>query len=100
MHRWSGIELRRGGLRLSADVYSMSFQDEIALSGELSEIGLPVRRNVPRSHRRGVELGLDWRANAQWRVLGTANLSRNRIEEWTQFYDVYDESGAWIDSTS
>jgi iron complex outermembrane receptor protein len=96
----AGIEVHRGGLRLSADVYSMDFRDEIALSGELSEIGLPVRRNVPRSHRRGVELGLDWRPNGQWRVLGTANISRNRIEEWTQFYDVYDESGAWIDSTT
>jgi iron complex outermembrane receptor protein len=96
----AGIEVSRGGLRLSADVYSMDFRDEIALSGELSEIGLPVRRNVPRSHRRGVELGLDWRPNAQWRILGSANLSRNRIEEWAQFYDVYDESGTWIDSTA
>ena len=96
----AGIEVRRGGLQLSADVYSMDFRDEIALSGELSEIGLPVRRNVPRSYRRGVELGLDWRPNPQWRVLGTANLSRNRIEEWTQFYDVYDESGAWIDTAA
>ncbi|MCG6925965.1 MAG: TonB-dependent receptor [Acidobacteria bacterium] len=96
----AGIEVSRGGLRLSADVYSMDFRDEIALSGELSEIGLPVRRNVPRSHRRGVELGLDWKPSAQWRILGSANLSRNRIEEWTQFYDVYDESGTWIDSTA
>jgi iron complex outermembrane receptor protein len=96
----AGIEVRRDGLRLSADVYSMDFEDEIALSGELSEIGLPVRRNVPRSHRRGAELGVDWRPTGQWRVLGTANLSRNRIDEWTQFYDVYDESGAWIDSAA
>jgi outer membrane receptor protein involved in Fe transport len=47
-----------------------------------------------------VELGLDWKPSAQWRILGSANLSRNRIEEWTQFYDVYDESGTWIDSTA
>ena len=36
-------------------------RDEIALTGELSEIGLPVRRNVGRSSRRGVELDLAWR---------------------------------------
>ena len=96
----AGVEVRRDGLRLSASVYSMDFQDEIALSGELSEIGLPVRRNVPSSSRRGVELGLDWRPGPAWRVLGTANLSRNRIDEWTQFYDVYDTSGAWIDSVA
>ena len=72
----------------------MEFRDEIALSGELSEIGLPVRRNVPRSYRRGLELELDWAPDPKWRVLGSANLSRNRIDEWTQFYDVYDPSGA------
>ncbi len=32
--------------------------------------------------------------------MGSANFSRNRIDEWTQFYDVYDPSGAWIDSVS
>ena len=37
-----------------ADVYAMEFSNEIALTGELSEIGLPVRRNVGRSHRRGL----------------------------------------------
>ena len=96
----AGVEVRRGRLRLSADVYSMDFRDEIALSGELSEIGLPLRRNVPRSYRRGVELEVDWRPGPAWRVLGSANFSRNRIDEWTQFYDVYDSSGAWIDSAS
>jgi hypothetical protein len=35
-----------------------------------------------------------------WTLLHTANLSRNRIEEWTQFYDVYDEQGAWVGSDS
>jgi iron complex outermembrane receptor protein len=32
-------------------------------------------------------------------VAGTATFSRNRIDEWTQYYDVYDGDGAWIDST-
>ena len=96
----AGLELRRGGLTARANLYAMEFWDEIALSGELSEIGLPVRRNVPRSHRRGVELEVDWRASRQLRLRGTASLSRNRIAEWTQFYDVFDESGSWVESVS
>ncbi len=51
-------------------MYAMEFQDEIALSGELSEIGLPVRRNVPRSYRRGLELELDWGPSPEWHVHG------------------------------
>jgi iron complex outermembrane receptor protein len=96
----AGVEVQRRGMRLGANLYSMDFRDEIALSGELSEIGLPIRRNVPRSSRRGIELELDWRPSQAWRLAGTANLSRNRIDEWTQYYDIYDEAGAWIDSVS
>jgi iron complex outermembrane receptor protein len=96
----AGIEVRRDNMRLSAGFYAMEFRDEIALSGELSEIGLPVRRNVPRSYRRGLELELDWAPDPQWRILGSANFSRNRIDEWTQFYDVYAPDGTWTDSVA
>jgi iron complex outermembrane receptor protein len=96
----AGVEVRRDGVRLGANLYSMDFRDEIALSGELSDIGLPVRRNVPRSYRRGFELQLDWRPSPAWRVLGTANLSRNRIDEWTQFYDVYGPGWEWVENVA
>jgi iron complex outermembrane receptor protein len=76
----------------------MEFDNEIALTGELSEIGLPVRRNTGRSHRRGVELDLAWTVSPRWRLAANAALSRNRIDAWTQYYDVYDESGAWLES--
>jgi iron complex outermembrane receptor protein len=93
-----GVEVRRGGFVGRANVYAMEFDNEIALTGELSEIGLPVRRNAGRSHRRGVELDLTWSPSVRWRLAATAGLSRNRIEAWTQYYDVYDETGAWVES--
>jgi iron complex outermembrane receptor protein len=93
-----GVEVRRGGFVGRANVYAMEFDNEIALSGELSEIGLPVRRNAGRSHRRGVELDLAWSPSPRWTLMAAAALSRNRIEEWTQYYDVYDADGAWVES--
>jgi iron complex outermembrane receptor protein len=94
----AGVEVRRGGFVARANAYAMEFDNEIALSGELSEIGLPVRRNAGRSHRRGVELDVAWSISPEWRLLAAAALSRNRIEEWTQYYDVYDAGGAWLES--
>ena len=91
----AGVEVRRGGFSLRTNVYAMEFDNEIALTGELSEIGLPVRRNAGRSHRRGVELDLAYTLSKRLRLAATAALSRNRIEEWTQVYDVYDAEGAW-----
>jgi len=96
----AGVELRRGRLVARADLYAMEFENEIALSGELSEIGLPTRRNAGRSHRRGVELDLGYAPSERLRLAANAALSRNRIDSWTQFYDVYDAEGAWLESVS
>jgi iron complex outermembrane receptor protein len=93
-----GVEVRRGGLVARANLYAMEFDNEIALSGELSEIGLPVRRNAGRSQRRGVELDAAWTLSPRWTLSAAASLSRNRIDEWTQYYDVYDPDGAWLES--
>lgn len=94
-----GVNHRTSALELAANLYAMEFRNEIASTGELSEIGLLLRRNVDRSYRRGIELEASWQARPSLRLLTNANFSRNRIDEWTQFYDVYDEAENWIDST-
>ena len=83
-----GIDRRTATLNLAANLYFMEFHDEIAATGELSEIGLPLRRNVDRSSRRGIELDAAWQASREWRLRTVANLSRNRIERWLEFEDV------------
>jgi iron complex outermembrane receptor protein len=95
-----GVEVASGAVRLGVTGYAMEFRDEIAQTGALSEIGLPLRTNVDRSSRRGVEIDLRWRPAAAFTLRHTANVSRNRIANWTQVFDVYDESGAWIDSVA
>jgi len=94
----AGADYRRPRLSFQANLYAMEFRNEIALTGELSEIGLPLRRNVGRSYRRGLELDLRWEPTASLVVTHSANLSRNRIREWTQFYDVYDLDGGYLTS--
>lgn len=89
----AGYELKQETLTFKANLYAMEFRDEIALTGEQSPIGYDLRRNVDRSYRRGVELEGTWQALPSLRLRASANLSRNRIRTWTQFYDVYDPSG-------
>ncbi len=93
-----GVNVNTAGLALQANLYLMEFTNEIALTGELSEVGLPLRRNVDESYRRGLEIDLRWAVAPGWTIVHTANYSRNRIEEWTQFYDAFDASGTWIGS--
>jgi iron complex outermembrane receptor protein len=96
----AGVEWSRPGLTARANGYSMAFRNEIAQTGELSEIGLPLRRNVDRSVRRGVEVDVTWQALKALQVRHAATYSYNRIRSWTQFYDVYDEAGIWAGTTS
>jgi iron complex outermembrane recepter protein len=94
----AGWDYHARGLDLAADVYAMEFHHEIASTGELSDIGLLLRRNVDRSYRRGVELDASWQATARVHLQTAANVSRNRIASWTQFYDVYDDAGNYAGS--
>ena len=97
----AGVDYRTRSLSLQANVYAMEFRNEIALTGELSEIGLPLRRNVDRSHRRGVELDASLAGRCR-RCASTATPTSptSRIGTWTQFYDVYDEAGSYLESVS
>jgi iron complex outermembrane receptor protein len=94
----AGWSIRTSRLELEATVYAMEFRNEIASTGELSDIGLLLRRNVARSHRRGIELDAGWQVTPRWRSKTTATFSHNRIDDWTQFFDVYDEEGNWTGS--
>ena len=94
----AGWDYRTPRFELSANLYAMEFRNEIAATGEQSEIGLTLRKNVDRSFRRGVELDAAWQASNAVRLRTIANLSRNRIRDWTQFIDVYDEEGNWTGS--
>ncbi len=89
----AGWNYRGSAATFGANVYSMSFHNEIASTGELSAIGLLLRRNVDRSYRRGIEAEYSWQAMPRLKLRGNANLSRNRINSWTQFFDVYDSAG-------
>lgn len=93
----AGVNYNAHRLAVQANLYWMDFDNEIALSGELSDIGLPLRRNVDESYRRGLEVDLRWVVAPRWTVTNSTTLSRNRIREWIQFYDVYDSDGEWID---
>ena len=95
-----GVDLKTPTLALHANLYDMEFHDEIALTGQLSEIGLPLRQNVSRSSRRGFELDVKWQPVKPLRLGATLNISRNRISSWTQFYDVYDTAGTWVGGVS
>ncbi|HJT16426.1 MAG TPA: TonB-dependent receptor [Thermoanaerobaculia bacterium] len=78
----AGWDLHTSRGFISSNIYVMNFHNEIAATGELSDIGLPLRTNVDRSYRRGIELEGAWRISPKLQARGSASFSRNRIHRW------------------
>lgn len=77
-----GARFEKGRLTMSANLFAMRFRNEIAPIGALSVTGNPLRRNVGRSSRVGVELEGTLRARPTLLLTANAMLMRARIAEY------------------
>ncbi len=82
-----GIKLNYQKLKLEFNLYDMEFKNEIAAIGQLSYIGLPLRKNVVSSFRRGIEFNLITEPLKGLIFSTQANISDNRIKTYTTDYD-------------
>lgn len=83
----AGIKLWFTHYKINLNVYDMEFKNEIAAIGQLSYIGLPLRKNVASSYRRGIELTMSLEPWHGLVLTTQANLSTNRIKSYTTDYD-------------
>jgi iron complex outermembrane receptor protein len=78
----AGLRVARGRATVSVNAFAMLFRDEIAPIGAISATGNPLRRNVDRSTRIGVEVESALRATDALHVTGNLTLMRARIAEY------------------
>lgn len=75
------------GIRYSTDLvsaeavfYDMQYRDQLILTGEVNSVGTPIRKNVGKSYRRGIELVAKVQPLRILDIEGNATLSRNKTE--------------------
>ena len=69
------------------NLYYMLYRNQLVQTGELSDTGELLSRNIPKSYRRGVELTIDFSAT-KWLTLGAnATLSQNHIIDYVDYID-------------
>ncbi len=71
-----------GALRLEANAFYMSYENQLVATGQLNDVGTALRTNVARSYRRGVELSGFVSANDKLSFSTTLTLSQNRILDY------------------
>ena len=72
---------------LSLNLYYMLYRDQLVQTGELSDTGELLSRNVKNSYRRGIELSLAAHATKWLTVGGNATFSQNHILGYVDYID-------------
>ncbi len=71
-------------------LYYMKYIDQLVLTGKINDVGSYTRTNIPNSYRLGVELQGGWVANNWLQASANLTLSRNKILNFTEYIDNYD----------
>jgi iron complex outermembrane recepter protein len=79
-----GYQQSMGKISFNLNAYNMIYHNQLIISGALNDVGAPVRINVPKSYRRGIEVQVNWQVLDQlfWTWNGT--LSQNRITSFEE----------------
>jgi iron complex outermembrane receptor protein len=76
-----------------ATAYYMVYKDQLVLTGRVNDVGGYTRTNIPSSYRLGLELQGSSRISSWFTVMGNLALSSNKVKNYTEYIDDYDNGG-------
>ncbi len=83
-----GVEKRSRNYILSVNLYLMEYEDQLVLTGALNDVGSPIRQNVDKSYRRGIEIQSTYAFTPRLSINANATFSKNKIENFSEvLYD-------------
>jgi iron complex outermembrane receptor protein len=86
----AGYRIQKKNWSASFNYYYMWYKNQLALTGEVNDVGNYTRTNIESSFREGIEAGFGWQPMQKLNITGNATLSRNKIKEFREFVDDYD----------
>ena len=69
-------------IRLLFNLYLMDYTNQLVLSGALDDLGMPIRENVGKSSRMGIELEGTFSFGSRWSWQPNLTFSRNRNHDF------------------
>lgn len=94
-----GYNFRGRKVEAGLTLYFMDYKNQFVQTGEVSDIGEALTTNIARSYRMGVELSAAYTPVRWFTVDGNLALSRNRILDFTEVVEDWDnwEGNDWND---
>ncbi|RYY49163.1 MAG: TonB-dependent receptor [Chitinophagaceae bacterium] len=88
-----GFEYKKAKVQLGINLYFMNYKDQLVLTGKINDVGAYTRTNIDKSYRAGIELEAAGFINKWLSANANLTLSRNKIKDFTEYIDDYDNGG-------
>lgn len=79
----AGYKVNAKNWAAEANLYFMNYKDQLVLTGQINQVGEPIRVNVPESYRAGLELQFGGKVTDKLTLAANLALSRNKIRAFT-----------------
>ncbi len=89
----AGYELRNKKSFFNVNAFFMDYTNQLVLTGQLNDVGTPIRENAPDSYRAGLELMGTYRVNSWLEAGANVAFSKNEIKNYTYGVIDYDNGG-------
>ncbi|TDG37578.1 TonB-dependent receptor [Pedobacter changchengzhani] len=96
----AGYRFKNEAISAGLNMYGMWYKDQLVVTGKINDVGEYFRQNVAKSYRAGVELDFAYQINKQFSLLTNAAFSKNKIKNFTEFIDDYDNGGQIVNNYS
>ncbi len=93
-----GYRFRRGNMEFLVNYYLMHYKNQLVLTGALNDVGTPIRTNVDKSYRTGIEFAAAINILPSLKLSGNVTFSMNRIKSFDETVYTFDENYTRIDS--
>lgn len=88
-----GVEQKSHRGSWAANLFYMRYRDQLVLTGAINDVGAYTRTNIPNSYRLGLELQGRTRVTDWFQMAANITLSQNKVLDFTEYYDDYDNGG-------
>ncbi len=83
----TGYKFQAENVHFNLNFYFMNYDNQLALTGQINDVGDALMVNVPKSYRQGIELIGGIRFFEKFRWDASMTFSKNKIKNFTEYVD-------------
>ena len=85
-----GYKISNKKHKLNINFYHMDYNNQLALTGKINDVGAYTRTNVKTSYRQGIEIDGSYEVSKKLIFDGNLTLSSNKIIDYNEYIDNWD----------